>query len=288
MSKAGSTDSPQVLALSAVNSSQKISYRKPRRRSSRHLDRSKSSRKQLKLTTYEERLKTKKEIKAEKKQQRHEKEIEKIKRQLEKHGQQYLGPPEEDHYWNLLLCNRPYRRDVMTTMKNNDNYTNIHYQRFMIAREAVEEAKHQVQRLWLELFSDLIFVGAIVKFAEQIKTEFKDAVSDPSTQLIVVAQAFGIFVPFFVLWLELNVVLIRFADIEGGIWGIIDDFLLFVFMLSLIMQAVQIQTNEHIFSEARTYKLVLTMIVSLLSLFFLHLLYRIRIVSARKFSCVLF
>ncbi len=79
--------------------------------------------------------------------------MQKLQKQIDKYGGQYLGPLEEDHWWRLFFF-QPYR--PIPDKKDEEQIA-----RHKIVLAAVEAEEHQVQRTWLELFTDLIFVAVI-------------------------------------------------------------------------------------------------------------------------------
>ncbi len=98
------------------------------------------------------------------------------------------------------------------------------------------------------------------------------------------------FVPFFVLWLELNVTLIRFADVQGDFAGMVDDILLFVFLCGVIVLSVQIQVNEDLFDPSKNINIIGGMLVCVGCLWLLHIFYYSQIAASSKlkpFFCTL-
>ena len=113
------------------------------------------------------------------------------------------------------------------------------------------------------------------KFASQMKYRFKHFASEGKSYEMfeVLLDGFLWFFPFYVVWLELNVMLIRFANIVGGIKGILDDAMTFIYMIGIIVISIQIQIEEDLFSDQRILSFGIGMLICYTVSLLLHVFY---------------
>jgi len=106
------------------------------------------------------------------------------------------------------------------------------------SRSAREE--NSSKRDWLMEFVDLIFVGVIWKFADQMKFTLKNY--DRFDTLWVVLESTLFFSAFFCIWLELMTEFVRFRNMPG----IIDDVVRFCYLFGIVMMAIQMENNQYL------------------------------------------
>jgi len=106
------------------------------------------------------------------------------------------------------------------------------------SRSAREE--NSSKRDWLMEFVDLIFVGVIWKFADQMKYTLKNY--DQFETLWVVLESTLFFTAFFCIWLELMTEFVRFRNMPG----IIDDVVRFFYLFGIVLMAIQMEKNQYL------------------------------------------
>ncbi|ETO31916.1 low temperature requirement protein A, partial [Reticulomyxa filosa] len=204
-----------------------------------------------------QRPKTKIEIRQERRKQ---KLLQRLHKHLNHRRSQYLGPIEEDSWWRLLLFQS--FRSSREGKEHRQDELNL---RAELVSLVVEQEEHDPRRAWLKLFTDLIFVAVVVKFGSVVSDNYmiNTAHGDLNGIFSTLLENVVFFVPFFMLWLELNITLIRFGDIRGKMAGIIDDCLLFLFLFALTCSSTQIMPQEKLFTSRHSTNFVFTKITYL-------------------------
>ena len=125
-----------------------------------------------------------------------------------------------------------YRSDRHEDLGGDREYADQYKRRYSISHQAVQLEERQSQRKWAELFTDLIFVAIIVKFATQMSSQYVTYAKKGYVDEMFYTMFHGVlyFIPFWALWLELTVTLIRFHDFEGKWYGLVDDTLIFMIL----------------------------------------------------------
>jgi len=226
--------------------------------------------------------------KKEEKLQKYKKEINKLEHQLKKHGVKYVGPPEEDQLWRLFLCQkyRSDRLDIDSSKEVFKEYQKSYEKRFSIAHNAVKLEERQVQRKWAELFTDLIFVAIIVKFASQINSQYiyYCKLGNVTQMVYTLINGLLFFLPFWCLWLELTVTLIRFHDFEGKWYGLVDDTLIFIVLAGVIEISFQIDINADLFETQYANRFLLGFGLCVIALLLLHIFYRWKLFPSKRYT----
>ncbi|ETO30545.1 hypothetical protein RFI_06577 [Reticulomyxa filosa] len=121
---------------------------------------------------------------------------------------QYLGPIEEDWWWRLA-ARQPFRSEDKDA-KESESMQEPRV-KTDIRRLVVDQKTHDIQRTWLHLFIDLVFVAVIVKFGNTISSNYIDNVGEGNLAKIfwTLLESILFFVTFAMLWLELTVTLLR-------------------------------------------------------------------------------
>jgi len=120
-------------------------------------------------------------------------------------------------------------------------------------------------RDWLMEFGDLILVGVIYKFADQMKFTLKN--SDQFSSYTVLGECFLFFLAFFCLWLELVVEFVRFKNMPGPF----DDLMRFIFLFGIALMATQCEQRQYLSANIKGF--MFWFAVSLSSIFGLHVAY---------------
>jgi low temperature requirement protein LtrA len=118
-------------------------------------------------------------------------------------------------------------------------------------------------RDWLMEFADLIFVGVIYKFADQMKYTLNDDFQNDW----VIIESTVFFFAFFSLWLELVSEFVRFQNMPGAA----DDFIRFLYLLGICLMAIQIRPDQYLMSQINGF--MLSFLISLVAICLLHLSY---------------
>jgi len=122
---------------------------------------------------------------------------------------------------------------------------------------------------WFELFTDLLFVGVIIKLANQ----FKYAWFHRNSRVPVIMEMLLVFVGFFILWLELCALFSRFH-----ITSIFSSLLEFTYVIGILLCAVSIQENKPLFEESLRKTWALGFMISMISLTLVHaILFRLNV-----------
>eukprot|EP01083_Nonionella_stella_P090123 251799_1 len=218
-------------------------------------------------------------IKKEKKLEKYRREIFKLEAQLAKHGVKYVGPPSEDRIYGLLCC-MAYKSILLSSSA-------VYERRYSIAHSAVQLEQRQVQRKWAELFTDLIFVAIIVKFASQINSQYihYSREGDVVNMFHTLLNGLLFFIPFWCLWLELTMTLIRFHDFEGKWYGLVDDTLIFIMLAGVIEISFQIDINADLFGRQYAHRFLLGFGLCIVALLLLHIFYRWKLKATAARYC---
>lgn len=107
----------------------------------------------------------------------------------------------------------------------------------------------------------------------------------------IIFESFLYYVPLFMTWTELNVTLLRFTDIERGIIGMIDDFLIIIYLCGLVIISFQIpveSTNSgkynYLFYKRDKLQFILGIIFCFGSFLLLHIFYYKQIKAAKRYN----
>merc|ERR1719433_344047 len=218
------------------------------------------------------------------------------------HHETYTGVEQEFGLFALFttLCSR--RQDQVQTAEE------------IAEQEERKKQGHEAHegdpsQMWFGLFTDLIFVAVIIKFANQIKFFIKgffinnhgDYIDDYHVGECKANKKLGAKLPFYdskgngcqpeggigtfgtimwqtllwffafwVMWLELNCALTRFINLEG----ILDDFLYMIFLAGVITMAVQMNHTQYFVENRLGFSTGLIMctfsMTALHSLFFIY------------------
>jgi len=129
-----------------------------------------------------------------------------------------------------------------------------------------EHIRHESStRNWLMEFAELIFVGMIYKFADQIKYTLK--YDDDYSSHVVIIESCVFFAVFFSIWMELVAEFARFKNMPGPV----DDFARFVYLLGIVLMAVQCENNQYLSDNMNGF--MSSYVISLCPIFCLHLCY---------------
>jgi len=125
---------------------------------------------------------------------------------------------------------------------------------------------------WFELFTDLLFVGVIIKLANQFKHAW--LYSENGNKMIVCFEIWLIFTGFGILWIELMTLFSRFHIIS-----VFSSTLHYLYLIGILISAMSIQENKPILSLRKAWSFGFA--ISLISLALLHVI--IRQSNARAF-----
>ena len=102
-------------------------------------------------------------------------------------------------------------------------------------------------------------------------------------------ESFAYYVALYILWTELNVTLLRFVDIEDGLVGLADDFLIVLYLIGLLILSFQIpsnsaQTHQYLFKNESKTPIICGMLICFGSWLILHCLYYIQLRAAKHYT----
>jgi len=131
------------------------------------------------------------------------------------------------------------------------------------SRSAREE--NSSKRDWLMEFVDLIFVGVIWKFADQMKYTLKNYKQFETLWVVLESTLF--FTAFFCIWLELMTEFVRFRNMPG----IIDDVVRFFYLFGIVLMAIQMENNQYLTNNFSGF--LTSFDISLFAILILHIYY---------------
>lgn len=131
--------------------------------------------------------------------------------------------------------------------------------------EHTRNSSQENTRDWLMEFADLIFVGVIWKFADQMKYTMK--LYTEFDVLWVVLESTVFFSAFFCIWLELVSEFVRFQNMPG----FLDDLARYVYLCGVLLMAIQMEPNQYLMANIRGF--LASFVISLTSIFVLHVCY---------------
>ena len=125
--------------------------------------------------------------------------------------------------------------------------------------------------------------------------KYRASIDDSQSIVALFFETIFYFLIIFILWTELNVTLLRFQDIENGIAGIVDDFLLFVYFFGLVLLSFQIPNNKYsyLYFTSKNYKIdfendkfsmIIAVIMCIATLLILHSFYYKQIHAAKHYT----
>merc|ERR1719320_834786 len=120
-------------------------------------------------------------------------------------------------------------------------------------------------RDWLMEFADLIFVGVIYKFADQMKFTMKNYEQFETPWVILESTLF--FAAFFCVWLELMTEFVRFQNMPG----VLDDVVRFFYLFGIVLMAIQMENNQYLTNNFSGFLLAFD--CSLSAILILHIYY---------------
>jgi len=168
----------------------------------------------------------------------------------------FMGPKVELWPPSLLadLWNRDYNKAFsrITQMSGDED---LH------PNEHIREEENT--RDWLMEFGDLIFVGVIFKFADNMKYTWNDNFS----RFWVMFESTLFFFAFFSLWLELVSEFVRFQNMPG-VW---DDVFRCIFLYGICLMAIQIRKDQYLMSCINGFNS--SFLISVFAIFLLHMSY---------------
>lgn len=189
----------------------------------------------------------------------------------------FTGPPEEDPVLDLLLCPfKTYERAATDTKEDPEDHIYLEH--------IIHQNEHDPAILWFGLFTDLIFVAIIVKFADQFKHFWKyesqnfEGADLDAFFIRIIGETLLFFFSFFIVWLELCQVNTRFHNLPGAL----DDTLFFVYLCGLIVMSVQMSQTEFLLTNKVGF--LCGLITSFIAIFLLHVAYLYYIPLAQRYA----
>jgi len=189
----------------------------------------------------------------------------------------FVGPPQEDPVLETFLC--PFR-----TFPKEREHAIEHPADLAFLKEVVHHNEHDPAILWFGLFTDLIFVAVIVKFANQFKYFYKYKSeeyygADKDTFYIrIIAETMLFFFAFFTVWLELVQGNTRFCNLKGAL----DDVLYVTYLCGIIIMSLQM--DEDMFLMDNKNGFVVGILICIIAMFLLHVQYHQVIPRAKLYA----
>lgn len=158
----------------------------------------------------------------------------------------YIGPLVEGSPLNMMcgkkLASELYKPLLQPSRAERELGKTSHEIHHELAEKLEEDFEHTEEAKegdWFAEFTDLIFVAIIIKLADPMKYTYKCTYSKPSQLTRLILESLLFYTGFFMVWLELTVGCNRFLDLGG----VADDLLWILYMLGVIVMAVQVPSK---------------------------------------------
>jgi len=189
----------------------------------------------------------------------------------------FVGPPEEDPILETFVC--PFR-----TYHKERHEASEHPADLAFLKEVVHHNEHDPAILWFGLFTDLIFVAVIVKFANQFKYFYKYKAPEyygadkDAFYIRILAETSLFFFAFFTVWLELVQANTRFCNLKGAL----DDVLYVTYLIGIIVMALQMDEDDFLMENKNAF--IVGILLCFTAMFFLHVQYHQAIPRAKDYA----
>lgn len=187
---------------------------------------------------------------------------------------QFAGPFQEHSLFSGIFCPLHSQFQRSGTPKSVDQGL----------QELVKEHQESPAVLWFSFFSDLIYVCVIVKFTDQYKHFIAEEEINTENhaghwfEVRLTIESLFFFLAFFTVWFELTQTKARFYDIPGAL----DDFLYFVYLIGIIIMAVQMDRDTYLLTNRLGFLIGFTVCMTVMYL--LHFMYVAMISDARPYA----